>query len=229
MRLRQSGRVRQDEVSSWQAFHAQQSIDTARYAFDWRARAGFAGLVSVRDMLDAGVGRFHVRALGIVPLVRARSSAELTRGQVMRYLAELAWAPDAILHNADLLWRVEECDCFVVGTGPGDTAAEVTLNLDSDGRIAGAFAPDRGRIVGDTVVATPWRGRFSDYRRHDGRWLPFAGEVGWTLPQGDVVYWQGRIDAWEMGQSSSATRRQGHLPMVTANTGGRRKGSLHAK
>jgi hypothetical protein len=46
-----------------------------------------------------------VRALGLIPIVRAERTPALQRGQLMRYLAELAWAPDAILHNTELRWR----------------------------------------------------------------------------------------------------------------------------
>jgi hypothetical protein len=45
-------------------------------------------------------------------------------------------------------------------------------------------------------LPTPWRGRFSDYRRHFGRWLPFAGEVGWEIDGKEIVYWQGKIADW---------------------------------
>ena len=48
-----------------------------------------------------------VLALGFIPLVRAQHTTALQRGELMRYLAELAWAPDAILHNPHLRWREE--------------------------------------------------------------------------------------------------------------------------
>ena len=115
----------------------------------------------------------------------------------MRYLAELAWAPDAILRNVDLRWREAGSDQLVVGAGSGERAAEVTLILDGDGRIAEAFAPDRGALVDGVTVPTPWRGVFSDYRFHDGVWLPFFGEVSWEKPSGAFTYWQGRIETWE--------------------------------
>jgi len=115
----------------------------------------------------------------------------------MRYLAELPWAPDAILLNTDLRWRKDGPDTLAVSAGSGETASEVVLSLDSDGRIAGGFAPDRPRSAVAPILPTPWRGRFSDYRRHNDRWLPFAGEVAWEIDGKEIVYWQGRIDRWE--------------------------------
>lgn len=197
VRFRQAGRMRRTATASWSAFIARQTIALDRCAFDWIARTGPAGAISVRDALVDGVGHLHVRALGFITLARAKPSADLTRGELMRYLAELPWAPEAILRNPELRWREEGADRLIVGAGLGDTAVEVTLNLDSEGRIAGAFAPDRGALIDGLTVPTPWRGTFSDYRLYDGVWLPFAGEVAWEKPGGTFTYWQGRIGTWE--------------------------------
>jgi hypothetical protein len=71
-----------------------------------------------------------------------------------------------------LAWREESSDRLVVGATIGEVFAEVELGLDGEGRIAETFSADRPRAVKDAFVATPWRGSFSDYRRHDGWWLP---------------------------------------------------------
>lgn len=197
VRLSQTGRMRQASTLAWGAFTARQTIDLKRCAFDWRARTGPFGAVSVRDALAGGAGMLDVRALGVIRLAHAAPTPQLTRGEQMRYLAELAWAPDAILRNPGLRWREEGPDRLVVGAGTEETAAEVTLTLDAEGRIAGAFAPDRGALIDGVMVPTPWRGAFADYRLHDGVWLPFSGEVSWETPAGAFTYWQGHIKTWE--------------------------------
>ncbi len=201
--LTQTGRMKAKiDAESWMAFTATQSISTRTCAFDWRARAGPLGIISGRDALENGEGRFDITALGFIPLARAAHSAALVRGELIRYLAELPWAPDAMLLNPELRWRKDGADGFVVGAGvgAGDTAVEVALSLDTNGRIAGAFASDRPRSAVAPFLPTPWRGRFSDYRQHEGRWLPFAGEVGWEIDGAERVYWQGRIESWEAKQ-----------------------------
>ena len=197
VRLRQSGRMRQVDGSRWMAFSARQTISNFECAFDWRARTGPAGLIFVRDALSESGGRLDVMALGFIPIARFRDSPSIARGELIRYLAELAWAPDAILLNPGLRWREEGPGSLAVGAGAGETAAEVMLSLDSQGRIAGIFAPDRPRTMKSGFVPTPWRGRFSDYRRHENRWLPFSGEVGWEIDGQYVVCWEGRIGLWE--------------------------------
>jgi hypothetical protein len=198
VKLKQTGRMKQRlGATSWMSFAATQTISTCECAFDWRARVGPFGMISVRDALKGGQGRLDVMALGVIPVARAERSSALMRGELMRYLAELAWAPDAILFNATLRWRDDGPDGLAVSAVVGETAAEVTLSLASDGRIAGAFAPDRPRSATAPILPTPWRGRFSDYRRHDNIWLPFAGEVAWEIEGKETIYWQGRIEHWE--------------------------------
>ena len=205
VRLKQIGRMKSKlDAASWLSFSATQTISTRVCAFDWRARFGPLGAVSVRDALVDGEGRLDVTALGFIPLSSAARSPALTRGELMRYLAELAFAPDAILHNANLRWREDGQDALAVRVGTGDTESEVVLSLDSDGRIAGTYAPDRPRSTTAPFLPTPWRGRFSDYRWHDKRWLPFAGEVSWEVEGKEIVYWQGRIEHWEMEEQATA-------------------------
>ena len=178
-------------------FRAKQTIAVESCAFDWRARVGPGGLVVVRDALQNGVGSLDMRVLGVIPLARAGDTSALTRGELMRYLAELAWAPDAILFNRQLRWRKKREGQFVVGAGSGETAAEVSITLDNVGRIIEVFAPDRPRAVKSKTVPTPWRGRFSDYRRSGGTVLPYAGEVGWMIDNELVICWHGRIESWD--------------------------------
>lgn len=104
--LTQTGAMKRDlATDSWMAFTASQTIETRTCAFDWQARAGPLGLISGRDALAGGEGRLDIVALGFIPLVSAVHTPALVRGELMRYLAEIAWAPEAILCNPALCWR----------------------------------------------------------------------------------------------------------------------------
>jgi hypothetical protein len=193
VRLRQIGRMRRDPASPWMRFSATQRIATTACGFDWRARAGPLGVVHVRDTMHDGDSRLSVSLFGLVPLAGAAPSADLTRGELIRYLAELAWAPEAILGNRQLRWTVRDPRQLIVAAGDGDGAVEVELTLDGQGRICEAFVEDRPRAVRRGFAPTPWRGRFSDYRLQDGVWTPSSGAVGWIVDGREEVVWQGRI------------------------------------
>ena len=198
VKLTQTGRMKRSlDAQSWMSFSAIQTISTRDCAFDWLAKFRPFGVISARDALECGVGRLDIMALGFIPVARTAQTAALMRGELMRYLAELAWVPSAILLNTTLRWRVDGPERLAVSAGAGETASEVILNLDTDGRIAGAFAPDRPRSATPPELPTPWRGRFTDYRLHRDLWLPFAGEVAWEIAGRGVTYWQARIESWE--------------------------------
>jgi hypothetical protein len=196
--LTQSGRMKRKlDAETWMKFTAKQTISANHCAFDWRARFGPFGMLAVRDAVDGQDAHLDVMLLGFIPVMHAASSPMLIRGELMRYLAEIALLPDAILLNTALRWRVDGPETIAVSAGTGAGAAEVIFGLDSEGRILSAFAPDRPRSVTPPYLPTPWRGRFSNYRQHCGRWLPFDAEVGWEIDGKSRRYWQGRMDTWE--------------------------------
>jgi hypothetical protein len=74
-------------------------------SFTWQASVPILGPISMRviDSYDEEDGRLEVRLLGI-PVQRKRGP-EPARGEAYRYLAEIAWVPQAILANPQLTWR----------------------------------------------------------------------------------------------------------------------------
>ncbi|HUZ12888.1 MAG TPA: DUF6544 family protein [Caulobacteraceae bacterium] len=197
VRLSQSGRMRPGAGAGWSDFTADETISTTGCAFDWRARTGVMGAIRIRDSLSLGEARLEARVFGFLPAARLGVSAAVTRGELIRYLAELAWAPDAILHNPALRWRaLEGKRGFELGAGEGDAAASVEVSLDADGRIGAVFAADRPRATAAGETPTPWRGRFSNYRLSHGLWTPLDGASAWEIGGEDVTCWEAHVTAW---------------------------------
>jgi hypothetical protein len=157
-----------------------------------------AGWFSVVDRLGDEHAEIEIRLLDLLRLVHMSGSSALLKGELMRYLAELAWAPSAILHNPRPFWDVIDASTFRVSTASHESRAAVELTLNADGRIASVFAPDRPRKEGNRFVERPWHGRFFDYRAHLGNWLPFRGEVGWTVDGQSFVVWRGELTSWTL-------------------------------
>jgi hypothetical protein len=194
--LRQRGTMRDRPEGREMRFRAVQTICLRRPEFAWRASTGPFGCISVTDAFRDGEANLEVRALGFLRIAGVRGGAAAAKGEVMRYLAELAWAPDAILRNPSLVWTVADDRSLRVSAGQGEARGAVELRLDENGRIGHIRAEDRPRKEGSGFVERPWRGRFFDYREHRGRWLPFAGEVGWVLNGQTFVAWRGEMLDW---------------------------------
>lgn len=181
----------------WKPFTSRQRISTKRPGFVWDGRIAMApGLpFRVHDAYVAGEGILHAAALGLVNVMNLRSTPEVARGELMRYIAEAPLVPTALLPGAGVTW-----------TGIDDTTAEVTvvdgsvsvtlqLRFTPEGLIDTVTAKARGRVVDGEAIDTPWQGSWWHYELRDGMRVPTEGEVAWVLPEGAKPYWRGRLTA----------------------------------
>lgn len=200
VRLTQSGEMWLRPGSKPLAFKAEQAIAVAELGFLWRAWLTItAGLsMQVIDYTVGGKAGLEGRLLGTLPIIRMTDSDTISRGEAMRYLAELMWNPDALLLNRRLDWKVINAHTLAVATGDGTRRCEVRLILDEAGDLIGIEADDRPRQDGRVVTNCPWFGRGWDYRTIGGRRIPTQAEVGWLLNGIEFIYWRGRIDSWSL-------------------------------
>ncbi len=194
--LQQRGTMRSAPGAKPIQFTARQTISTEAVEFEWRAKCGPFGALSVNDYLRADSWGVRVRLLGLIAIATSVDNAPAMKGETMRYLAELPWAPDAILSNTRLVWRVINAHSFAVSSRDG--AGEVILRLSPDGLVAAIEASDRPRIEGDVTVERPWQGVFSDYRCFEGRTVPTRAAVSWVLPTGAFKTWEGEVTGWAL-------------------------------
>ncbi|MCW9042931.1 MAG: hypothetical protein OQK05_06270 [Pseudopelagicola sp.] len=190
--LGQSVDMRLERRGAWEKLWGWQWICVREPGFVWKAGQQLWGPIAKILVLDAyvwGEGRLWVNLLGAIPVVRAKGD-DINQGEAMRYLAELPWAPDAILENAALNWT--EIDARHVRVSLGEMA--VTFRFDRAGDIVEMTAKDRPvRDPDGEKRLRDWRGAFSDYRWIGGRRIPAKGEVGYDYPDGYEPYWRGEI------------------------------------
>jgi len=197
VRVWQTGEMWKKPGARPMSFQATEDFQVDRVAFSWRARFPIAGPVAmtVVDGLADGKGRLRVSLLGI-PL-QAQKGPETTVGEAMRYLAELAWAPQAIAENRELEWREVEERSVEVAYQAAAARAAVRWEFDEAGDLACARGV-RPFPVGKTFVPRPWGGDYGDYASFAGTRVPSLGEAWWELPEGRFVYWRGRVTALEL-------------------------------
>lgn len=192
VRIRQRGEMRLSPKGPWHHFDAVQHLAVDRPGFLWRAHIGWLAPLTVVDRFVEGEGALAVRLFGSIPLIETGGEA-MAKGQIMRYLAELVWVPDAVLANPELEWREIGDGIVEVSAGSGPARGSVLLYFDRRGTIHTVVAEDRPRIERGQVVPHHWEGWFSDYRVMAGYRIPRRGEVSWLLDSGPFTYWRGEI------------------------------------
>lgn len=195
-RLAHEGQFNMGETrAKWKRFTSSQLAVMRRPGFDWDARIALAPGVNVlvHDGYVAGEGILHAQMLGLVTVADLRGTPEAAQGELMRFLAEAAWYPTALLPSQGVRWEAID-DTSARATLTDDaTTVSLDFRFDAGGLLAGVRAAARPRTVQGKLVATPWQGRFWQYETRGGMRVPTEGEVAWELPEGPCPYWRGRV------------------------------------
>ncbi len=194
--LRQRGVMWQRPGGPAMAFSAEQHIDGRALAFRWTAHFRVAGVLplTVIDAFEGRHGYLEVRPLGI--RVSRSAGAEFDVGEAQRLLAELPWCPYALDHP-ELQWTGVDASRVRVALGE----AEVTLEVDGDGRVLRAHALRLAQVAGG-FERRAWRGEFGEYREFEGMRLPSSARVFWDLADGPFEYF--RCDVVDAGVAGIA-------------------------
>ena len=198
VRVRHEGTFNMGETTDrWRPFTSEQRVVTRRPGFDWDARIRLMpGLtVRVHDAYVAGEGILHAALLGLFPVADRRGSGDVAEGELMRFLAEAAWYPTALLPSQGVRWEAVDGRSARATLSDGAIALTMLFTFDAEGTIETVRAEARGRTVGQEIIPTPWQGRFWNYAERAGMRVPLHGEVAWRLPEGPRPYWRGRIAA----------------------------------
>lgn len=193
--LEQTGTLNtREDGERWLPFTATQRVVLARPGFVWDARVRLLpGLaIRVRDAYVDGTGLLDARLLGC-PLVPRSSSPELARGELMRFLAEAAWYPTALLPSQGVRWSPVDAGSARAELVDGETRVSLVFGFGRDGLVESVRADGRGRSVRGATVPTPWEGRWSRFEERDGLRVPLEGEVAWLPPAGRQPYWRGHV------------------------------------
>lgn len=184
-----------EATDQWKPFRSEQAVVTHRPGFVWDGRVRiFPGISArVHDAYVAGEGILHASVLGLVSVVDIRGSGELAEGELMRFFAEAAWYPTALLPAAGVRWEPVDERSSRATMIDGPHSVTLLFTFDEQGLISVVRAEARGRAADGGLIPTPWEGRFRNYGERNGMLIPLDGEVAWLLPEGDRPYWRGQI------------------------------------
>jgi hypothetical protein len=145
----------------------------------------------VIDSYVDGDGVLDARVLSAIQVADAGPSPDLNEGELLRYLAEAVWFPTALLPNRGVEWDPVDSTAARATLTHRDQTVSAVFHFGDDGLVERVTA-DRYREADDDYAA--WTGYFRRYERRNGRVIPTAAEVEWTLPDGDLPYWRATID-----------------------------------
>jgi hypothetical protein len=192
-RLHVRGSICREPGGRWMDWEGYQSFEADGLGFRWQARLRLARLawVDAEDRLDVEGGYGGARLLGVIPIGSARGP-EVTRSQLVRYLAELAFVPLVASGTQGLAWLADGEDAFTLAAPGVDADAIVRITVDDAGDIRAARSPDRPRDHGRTgYLHEPYRLEFDSHERlASGVRIPLRASGTFETADGDWPYWR---------------------------------------
>jgi hypothetical protein len=186
-------------AEQWRPFTSHQRVVTSvagsRPGFLWDAQVDmFPGVPAhVEDSYIVGQGQLIAKLLGLFTVADAHGGGELARGEFMRYFAEAAWYPTALLPSQGVRWQAAGDTSANATLVDGPIALTLLFSFNEAGLIASVRAESRGAGVGKDMVMLPWDCALSDYQPQDGMLLPKRGEAAWMRPDGRKAYFAGHV------------------------------------
>jgi len=180
---------------NWKPFTSWQRAVVRRPGFLWNGRVTmFPGLAAhVHDSYISGVGTLHAVLSGLFTVAGVKGGGEIARGELMRYFAEMAWYPTALLPSQGVRWAAVDDGSANATLVDGPINLTLLFRFDEAGLIASVHADARGSGVGKDMVMLPWDCSVSKYGWRDGMMVPTVGEAAWLRPQGRRSYFVGRL------------------------------------
>lgn len=192
--LRQACEIRLSERSdAWTPFVASELVSAVPPAFTWRARTTpEVPPLRVVDAFVGGHGVLRASIAGVIPVLDAPPGRALDAAELLRWLAEVPWFPEAARPGGPVRWRMKDGRVQGLVTG-GAVTVGAFFDFDGAGDVVAVETPRRPRLVGDGTVPTPWRGAWSEPGDVDGLRLPRHAEVAWLIDGTERPYWRGRL------------------------------------
>ena len=108
----------------------------------------------------AGKGALKAKLLGLITVMAMPESTELSEGELMRYLAEAAWYPTALLPESGVEWEAVDAHLAKARLRDGERTVELIFTFDDEDHISSVYSDGRYRDGGngsggkDTLVWT---------------------------------------------------------------------------
>jgi hypothetical protein len=183
----------------WKPFTStQRAVNRAsglRPGFHWNAAVTmFPGVPArVEDSYIAGQGQLIAKLYGLFSVAQAQGDGEMARGEFMRYFAEAAWYPTALLPSQGVRWQAVDDASAQAAIVDSPITLTLLFRFNEAGLIDSVRAEARGAGVGKDAVMLPWDCSYANYQPQHGMLIPMTGEAAWIKPEGRKPYFVGKV------------------------------------
>jgi hypothetical protein len=162
---------------------------------DWRRLAGEHSIPAPGELVgDRPIrprhGELQAKLFSFLKVAGA-SGPETDQGELLLYLAEIAWFPTAWL-SSYLEWERIDARSAKVTLQLSNLKAQAVLHFDDDSRLCSVTA-QRYMIHAGRFLLREWSGQLSEYRPIAGMLIPARANVLWCLEAGDFQYFRGQV------------------------------------
>lgn len=182
--IHQRGTLRTKPQNKWMPFESTQYFTIDPPGFVWIASIHAGPLLKIggRDTYQKGRGKMVIKPLYLFSAANARGK-EIDQGALVRYLAEMAWFPQAATSRY-LRWQsINESQANVTMEYEGISASGVfSFNADGD---AIAFEAKRYGDFDGIYRKERWSVKTTSFATIGGMHIGNKAEVTWRLPEGD--------------------------------------------
>lgn len=187
IRIIQRGNLRSKPDGKWMPFQAVQYFSIDPPAFVWQAKiqAGRVVRIAARDKFEDGRGYMLIKPMYVFTAANS-TGTEVNQGTLQRYLAEMAWFPQAAV-SPSLKWESLNDHQARVTMEVGGTSASGIYTFDEAGNVKGFEAYRYGDFDG-TYRKEIWSIKVTGYKTFHNRLIGNASEVTWKLKEGDFTW-----------------------------------------
>jgi hypothetical protein len=195
MHLYQAGHMRSKPDGGWMPVAAEQYFSYDRPGFIWLADVRMAPGIYMagRDKFYNGQGHMLIKLLSLIPVVDAKGK-EIDEGTLLRFLAEIVWAPSAALVDY-LSWEEIDATSARVTMKVSDLAASGVFRFNAAGDVSEFEAQ---RYFYDKAGSTreTWHISMDEnsYKEFQGIRIPTKSSVTWKFKEQDFTWYELEID-----------------------------------
>jgi hypothetical protein len=184
----------QPGADNWKPLQAIQDYVVDPPGFVWDAHIAMAPAIPVlvRDMFLEGRGSMHGKIAGLITVIDAAQTPQLSMAALQRHLGEAIWFPTALLPSQGVRWESIDASRARATLASNGVIASVYFHFDANGLVDFIEVPDRLFDNGKSPpVQRVWRARVQGWRELDGIKVPSDALAEWLLDSGVYAYWRG--------------------------------------